>query len=977
MANEPTNAQGLTVQQMSQAAANPQQFGLSPAQQTTIQQSQANPGTLVTGGQTGTTPAGQLPQQAINFQAQTSTPETQRQAGIQEVARLNGISLEEASQRYDRATNRPTNLPPGTVYNPATGQVTDPRTGMAYAGSTGPDYSGMRFVDPGSQGVTGAYGTAGALGSPMGVQGSSTPFGTQGTFQTPGGASVASGATLGSQEQGTNGFEKTLSDLNAKTDEAFKGYQTSIQQLQSGTFPLSPDEQFQVDAMQQRFAAMQAAQVAANARYQGGLTQAGISSGRSRYAPEIEMGNLQTSINNGLAKVRDIEFQGMEAMSKLKDGFKERNYALINDQYEKLDGYLKEKKDTVSGMMKSVMDHEEKMTELQQKADKETFDQMMASATLDQNVKMDEFEMAMRKDTFDAARKKEIHDQMMADKGFDLSEKKTMHDIAMSDASFSETQKKNAADKWKDEQDIAIRKQATDPYDASGTGGGIGAVPVKIDDVTGIPNKGQQANFLSKLPSDKAVVIKGLTDYKSNPKNISIKTRGEMMALAHQYDPTFDESQYDARAKYNNNYTSGPLMQTRNAINTGIFHLNELKNVTDALHNKQFTGPLGLWTKKYNSIENLIKDNSGDPNVAAFNNVVTKVATELAKIYKGTASPTTVEIEDERRNMGLDSSPAQMDAVMQTSLELLSGKLTALRDDYQGTMGKAPPNNIIQGQARDAIRDLQKKGINFDLNKVDPQTNWKDINEYADDHPDKETAIESLIKQGISDQEAIDWLEGNINYGEEENQNGKESDFNQPLSMGEKGSLSLSFESGGNPGAIGYDNTGGYSYGLFQLAHNNAKNFVNQSPYSDQFKGLTFNTPAWREQWKKVATKDPEGFSNAQTNYITKTHVDPQIQKLSNAGLKIDQYSPALKEVLLSTAVQHGPNTNVVVNALKSLPKDPSEESLIKAIYKSRWGGGSQFARSTSDVKKSVYNRFFGKQGELNKALALSKQYNV
>jgi hypothetical protein len=111
MANEPTNAQGLTVQQMSQAAANPQQFGLNPQgltapqmiqasnqqmQNSTIGQAQANPGTLAVGSQTGATPSSPIPASPITFQAQTSTPDSRRAAALPEIARMNGISLEEA-----------------------------------------------------------------------------------------------------------------------------------------------------------------------------------------------------------------------------------------------------------------------------------------------------------------------------------------------------------------------------------------------------------------------------------------------------------------------------------------------------------------------------------------------------------------------------------------------------------------------------------------------------------------------------------------------------------------------------------------------------------------------------------------------------------------------------------------------------------------------------------------------------------------
>jgi hypothetical protein len=181
------------------------------------------------------------------------------------------------------------------------------------------------------------------------------------------------------------------------------------------------------------------------------------------------------------------------------------------------------------------------------------------------------------------------------------------------------------------------------------------------------------------------------------------------------------------------------------------------------------------------------------------------------------------------------------------------------------------------------------------------------------------------------------------------------------------GSLSARYESSGNPGVIGYDSTGGYSYGTYQLAHNNAQTFVQQSPYAREFQGLKFNSPQFQQKWKEVAKRDPQGFERAQHDFIFKTHFQPQEQKLMSIGVNANSLSPTLKDVIWSTAVQHGPNNNIIVNAFKSSPK--TESDLIKTIYKMRWNGGANFASSTPEVKKSVYNRFFGSNGELATAL--------
>lgn len=200
----------------------------------------------------------------------------------------------------------------------------------------------------------------------------------------------------------------------------------------------------------------------------------------------------------------------------------------------------------------------------------------------------------------------------------------------------------------------------------------------------------------------------------------------------------------------------------------------------------------------------------------------------------------------------------------------------------------------------------------------------------------------------------------------------QQAGFNMPLSTGENGSLgglSQKYESSGDPGAIGYDSTGGFSYGTYQLAHNNAQRFVAQSPYAQEFAGIPFNSAAFRNKWKEIAQKDPQGFAQAQEQYITKTHFEPLAAKAAQAGLDISQHSPVLSEVIFSTGVQHGAGTDVINRALAKVGPNASDADIIKAIYEERWGGGQRFASSTPQVRQAVYNRFFGKNGELATAL--------
>jgi len=134
-----------------------------------------------------------------------------------------------------------------------------------------------------------------------------------------------------------------------------------------------------------------------------------------------------------------------------------------------------------------------------------------------------------------------------------------------------------------------------------------------------------------------------------------------------------------------------------------------------------------------------------------------------------------------------------------------------------------------------------------------------------------------------------------------------------------------------------------------------------------------FQKPEWQQKWKEVAEADPVGFSKAQHEFIKKTHFDPQVNLLWNNGIDVSKLDPIFQDIVWSSSVQNGANTPVIANAFKKVGPNAKPEDLVKAIYKERWSGGANFSSSTPAVQKSVYNRFFGQNGEMNQALAQLK----
>lgn len=202
----------------------------------------------------------------------------------------------------------------------------------------------------------------------------------------------------------------------------------------------------------------------------------------------------------------------------------------------------------------------------------------------------------------------------------------------------------------------------------------------------------------------------------------------------------------------------------------------------------------------------------------------------------------------------------------------------------------------------------------------------------------------------------------------------------------ELGKLSEKYESGGNgPATVstGKGDPGGVSYGTYQLASKvgRADEFVARY-YPAAFKGLKGGTPEFTAKWKELAAKDPKGLRANEHAFIKETHYDPQADKLkADLGLDVATRSAALRDVVWSTAVQHGPKTDVIVAAVKPLLKgktiaDVTDEAIIRAVYAERGrktaaGKLARFPRVSDDWVPGLTKRF---ENELRDALEMLKK---
>ncbi len=191
---------------------------------------------------------------------------------------------------------------------------------------------------------------------------------------------------------------------------------------------------------------------------------------------------------------------------------------------------------------------------------------------------------------------------------------------------------------------------------------------------------------------------------------------------------------------------------------------------------------------------------------------------------------------------------------------------------------------------------------------------------------------------------------------------------------GPAGKLSRHFESGGACDAIGYDRHGGTSYGTYQISSR-------QGTMNEFIEFLRQEIPVWAKRlekagpadtgstqgkmpsvWRAIAAEEPDLFAQLQHRFVRKTHYQPALKHILQAtGLGEKVFSPALQEVLFSTAVQHGATGagDIFTRAWENLDLENVDlaslpEKLMDEVYALR---KKRFSSSTERVQSSVANR--------------------
>lgn len=435
-------------------------------------------------------------------------------------------------------------------------------------------------------------------------------------------------------------------------------------------------EQAIVQGLQNDYAGRVQDQMDINAHQLAGTNTMNIRNGTSRYAGGVAGSIFTAEENYGLQKINDIKNQLQSAIADADQKLQDKQYTAFVDQRN----YIEKLNADKSAALQNLQDEADKQKQYQ----------------------------------LDVQKFQETKDQSAFDNAFKVEQER-----------FAET-KANTA-----EAETERHNQATESIDAFKAGMGAGSNAGGIGN--GITSAQMSASggvdpVSQKMTYDQisqtygpmtAVAVQGLVDYSRLPSDWKPgaskgMTRDQAVTLAQMLDPTYTEAGAPARQAYMKSLASvsaGSIGAGVNAANKSINHLTSFVTSIGTLGN-------GI-SSNINAFDNALTLNQTQrQNITATQTEGLGVASELAKFFKGTGASDQTEVDAWKAKLSSNASPADVKGLVQGAVNLLSGQLDTLSQQYQSTMGKAPESNFLNPSAMANLSALKNQGYEVNIKGV-------------------------------------------------------------------------------------------------------------------------------------------------------------------------------------------------------------------------------------------------------------------
>lgn len=216
-------------------------------------------------------------------------------------------------------------------------------------------------------------------------------------------------------------------------------------------------------------------------------------------------------------------------------------------------------------------------------------------------------------------------------------------------------------------------------------------------DLTAVdPKTGRREAWLNSQSPDVQAYIKKIADYEIDPRTTSIKGghREQVLSAVAQYDPTYNQNDFGARAKAIRDFGTGQQGNIVRSFDVAIDHLDTLQRAADAMQNGN--------TRLINELRNKWREQTGSDLPTNFKALVPIVSGEIAKAVVGSQNA-LADREELRAGLKTSSSPDQLSGVITGYKALMAGQLKGLRKQYEETTGKKNFDSRVRESTRKAI----------------------------------------------------------------------------------------------------------------------------------------------------------------------------------------------------------------------------------------------------------------------------------
>lgn len=245
-----------------------------------------------------------------------------------------------------------------------------------------------------------------------------------------------------------------------------------------------------------------------------------------------------------------------------------------------------------------------------------------------------------------------------------------------------------------------------------------------------LPSSGQTSTVTSDMSGDQFLnsidpgtgrQVKAMVEGRLKfPGSFALKTPywQNMLRLASQYEPNFDESMWRVRSdtRQDAESTKGKTNQAIVAANTAIGHLGQLSDLSEKLDNYSSLGPL---TGAANWARNKYKALEQNPSITNFNTVRDKYVEEATKFYRGSGG-NEADLKRDIENLQAANSPQQLREAINYHAHLMQSKVNAMSEEYSKVMGQ--PLDVLHPESRAAVERIVKRaGGTPDETRAAPQ----------------------------------------------------------------------------------------------------------------------------------------------------------------------------------------------------------------------------------------------------------------